>query len=111
VRFHLVVTAGFAILGQLHPLGRRAEAGNPASVATRHPVAATDVQGGALRFTLRILGLDIIDAELSTEAPSVEPEDPERDLSGGTLTSTPIGFTAQPRDQRWEPPLREEGWE
>lgn len=42
-----------------------------------------------MRLSIRILGLDLLDIELTTETP--EPEyDQARDLSGGTLSSYPI---------------------
>jgi hypothetical protein len=50
-----------------------------------------------MRITLRLLGLEVLDVWLSTDA---EPaDDVARDLSGGTLSSQPVGFTA-----RWELP-------
>lgn len=49
-----------------------------------------------MRLTLRILGLDLLDLELSTDAPAEpdEDEDFSRDLSGGTTYSSAMGFTA-----------------
>jgi hypothetical protein len=50
-----------------------------------------------MRITLRLLGLEVLDVWLSTDP---EPDDDAaRDLSGGTLSSQPVGFTA-----RWELP-------
>lgn len=52
-----------------------------------------------MRITLRLLGLEVLDVWLSTD-PDAEPaDDVARDLSGGTLSSQPVGFTA-----RWELP-------
>lgn len=49
-----------------------------------------------MRLTLRVLGLDLLDFEVSTDSPSPEPDDDTaRDLSGGTLASTPVGFVAR----------------
>lgn len=44
-----------------------------------------------MRLTLRLLGLDLLDVELSTEptSPGLE-DDFSRDLSGGTLGAYPI---------------------
>ena len=53
-----------------------------------------------MRLTVRLFGLDLLDVELSTETPAED--DVERDLSGGTTASMPMGFTASPGDQRWE---------
>lgn len=50
-----------------------------------------------MRLTVRILGCEVF--HISNET---EPDDTERDLSGGTLTSTPVGFTASWGDQRWD---------
>jgi hypothetical protein len=54
-----------------------------------------------VRLTLRFLGLDLLDIEVTTDSPSPEPD--PRDLSGGTTSSTPMGFTPSYGDQRWEP--------
>lgn len=44
-----------------------------------------------MRVTLRLLGLDVLDLELTTGSTSPEPEDDtQRDLSGGYLGSTAI---------------------
>jgi len=44
-----------------------------------------------VRLTVRLLGLDLIDVELSTDSPSLEPEDDTaRDLSGGTLFASTV---------------------
>lgn len=51
-----------------------------------------------MRLTLRVLGLDIVDLELTTEptSPGLETaeDDFSRDLSGGTTYASPMGFTA-----------------
>ena len=47
-----------------------------------------------MRLTIRLLGLDLLDVDLSTDSPSPEPDDTSRDLSGGTTASTPMGFVA-----------------
>lgn len=38
-----------------------------------------------MRLTIRILGLDLLDVDLSTDSTAPEPDDLARDLSGGTL--------------------------
>ena len=53
-----------------------------------------------MRLTVRVLGLDLFDVEISTD--DAESSSPDADLSGGTTYSTPIGFTPSPGDQRWE---------
>lgn len=45
-----------------------------------------------MRLTIRLLGLDLLDVEMSTDSPSPEPDDTARDLSGGTTAATPISF-------------------
>jgi len=48
-----------------------------------------------MRLTVRLLGLDLLDVELSTDATSPAPDDDcSRDLSGGTTAAMPMGFTA-----------------
>lgn len=42
-----------------------------------------------MRLVLRIMGLDVLDLELTTAEP--EPEDTARDLSGGATGSTEVG--------------------
>lgn len=54
-----------------------------------------------MRLTVRVLGLDLLDVELSTDTDQGD-DDTARDLSGGTSSSYPIGFTPSPGDQRWE---------
>ena len=54
------------------------------------------------RLVVRVLGLDLLDIDLSTDSPSPEPDDTARDLSGGTTCTNIVGFTASPGDQRWE---------
>ncbi|MGZ7036441.1 MAG: hypothetical protein ACXVIQ_14620, partial [Ilumatobacteraceae bacterium] len=49
--------------------------------------------GGAMRFTIRFLGHDLLDVDLSTDSPSPEPDDTSRD-DRGSFTSYPIGFVA-----------------
>lgn len=47
-----------------------------------------------MRLTLRLLGLEVLDVNLSTDpAPA---DDPARDLSGGTVASTPINLAWRP---------------
>jgi hypothetical protein len=53
-----------------------------------------------VRLSIRVLGLDLLDVELSTD--DAAEGDAEADLSGGTTYSTPVGFTPSPGDQRWE---------
>lgn len=53
-----------------------------------------------MTLTLRLLGVELLHFEISTEPP--EDDDTERDLSGGNTTSEAIGFTASPGIQRWE---------
>ena len=53
-----------------------------------------------MRLTVRVLGLDLLDVEISTD--DAESASPNADLSGGTTSSYPIGFTPSPGDQRWE---------
>lgn len=48
-----------------------------------------------MRLTLRVLGLDLLDFEVTTDADSASPEPDPSDLSGGTLSSTPVGFVAR----------------
>lgn len=48
-----------------------------------------------MKFTLRLLGLEVIDVEISTDADSSSPEPDPSDLSGGTLAATPMGFVAR----------------
>lgn len=50
-----------------------------------------------MRLTVRVLGLELLSIDASTEDEA--PDDTARDLSGGTLASTPVGFSA-----RWERP-------
>lgn len=48
-----------------------------------------------MRVTIRLLGLDLLDVELSTDPSSPGPDDDTaRDMSGGTLAATPMGFVA-----------------
>ena len=54
-----------------------------------------------MRLTIRLLGLGLLDVEISTD-PAGDDYDTDRDLSGGSTTSYPIGFTPSPGDQRWE---------
>ena len=46
---------------------------------------------------MRVLGLELLHVEASTE----DEVDEDMDDSG-TTASTPVGFTPQPGDQRWE---------
>lgn len=54
-----------------------------------------------MRVTLRLLGLEIIDLNLTTDSDDNEAEETEDRVADhvGTL----IGFTPSPGDQRWEP--------
>lgn len=52
-----------------------------------------------MRLTLRVLGLDLLDVEFTTDSA----DDAERDLSGGSTTADFIGFTPSSGTQRWEP--------
>jgi hypothetical protein len=52
-----------------------------------------------MRVSIRLLGLDLLDVEISTDG---EQPSPDTDLSGGTSSSYPIGFTPSPGDQRYE---------
>ena len=49
-----------------------------------------------MRLVIRLLGLDLLDLELVTESPAYETgeDDCSRDLSGGTTSAYPMGFTA-----------------
>lgn len=47
-----------------------------------------------MRLTIRLLGLDLLDVELSTDSPSPEPDDTSRD-DRGSWTSYPMGFVSQ----------------
>jgi hypothetical protein len=49
-----------------------------------------------MRLHVRIFGVDLLDVELTTDAPveSDEDDDCSRDLSGGTTYASPMGFTA-----------------
>lgn len=51
-----------------------------------------------MRFVVRLLGTEVFAIETGPE----DEDDPARDLSGGTLSSYPVGFTPSPGDQRWE---------
>ena len=53
-----------------------------------------------MRFSIRVLGLELLTIEASTDdgAPAVDGEE----LAGGTTSAYPIGFCASPGDQRWE---------
>lgn len=48
-----------------------------------------------MRLTIRILGLEILQLEATT--------DDDNGTDPGDCTTTPIGFTPTPGDQRWEP--------
>ena len=48
-----------------------------------------------MRLTIRFLGLDLLDVDLSTDSSSPEPDDTSRDLSGGTTGAMPMGFVAR----------------
>ena len=62
---------------------------NPGPVGTGARVRFGGDRGGEMRLCIRILGLDLLDVEMTTDSPSPEPEDDdiERDLSGGYLGS------------------------
>lgn len=45
-------------------------------------------------MTLRLLGFELLDVYLGDDQAQAE-YDQARDLSGGTLGSTPVGFTAR----------------
>lgn len=51
-----------------------------------------------MRFILHVLGLEVLDIEISTDP--VEEDDTDRRV--GEVTSFPVGFTPSPGDQRWE---------
>lgn len=55
-----------------------------------------------MRITFRLMGLDLFDFEVTTDADSPSPEPDPRDLSGGTTSATPLGFNPSYGDQRWE---------
>lgn len=58
-----------------------------------------------MRLMVRILGLELIDVEVSTD--QAEPDDDKaRDLSGGSTSSYPVGFTPSHPDPRWEEGLQ-----
>lgn len=63
-----------------------------------------------MRLVVRLLGLDLLDVELTTESPAYEAGEPDysRDLSGGSLGAYPIdagptdrymGFTSGLEDE------------
>ena len=54
-----------------------------------------------MRLTIRLLGLELLSVEASTDEDQCE-DDKARDLSGGTIAATPVGFTNSWGDQRWE---------
>ena len=57
-----------------------------------------------MRLTIRVLGLELINIEANTnDTEEAAEEDVWRDLSGGTTSSYPIGFTPSWGDQAWEP--------
>lgn len=61
-----------------------------------------------MRLTFRLMGLEVLVFEISTDADSSSPEPDPRDLSGGTLASTPMGFVASfERPQDIETPDRD----
>lgn len=63
--------------------------------------------GGDMRLVVRVLGLDLIDVELTT---AEEDADPAASLDGGATGAMPVGFTSGPGDQRWvEHPVPEYG--
>lgn len=49
-----------------------------------------------MRLVIRLLGLDLLDVELTTDSPVYETgeDDHSRDLSGGTTYASAMGFTA-----------------
>lgn len=49
-----------------------------------------------MRLTIRAFGLDLLDVELTTDAPGCDEDDGDysRDLSGGTTYASPMGFSA-----------------
>jgi len=49
------------------------------------------------RLLVRVLGFDIF--EVTTDPDDEGPQAGDR----GDCTTTPVGFTAQPGDQRWQP--------
>ena len=49
-----------------------------------------------MRLSIRFLGLDLLTLEASTDEDEAE-DDKARDLSGGTLSASPVGFVA-----RWD---------
>lgn len=51
-----------------------------------------------MRLTIRALGLDLLDVELSTDAPTPAPDDCSRDLSGAAI------FQKDPRGGSFKDP-------
>ncbi len=56
-----------------------------------------------MKLTVRVLGVTVLTIE---RADDPEPESPGPDRRD--CTTSPVGFTPQPRDQRWERPIHEE---
>lgn len=52
-----------------------------------------------MRLTVRLLGLELLSVEASTED---EVAEEGAELAGGTTSAYPLGFTLSPGDQRWE---------
>jgi hypothetical protein len=57
-----------------------------------------------VKLCIRVIGLDLLSVELTTDSsfPELDDDDRDRDASGGTLSSTPMGFTPSWGDQRRE---------
>lgn len=53
-----------------------------------------------MRFAVRMLGLELLSIEASTEDATEETEGEE--LAGGTTSAYPVGFSASAGDQAWE---------
>jgi hypothetical protein len=53
-----------------------------------------------MRLAIRVLGLELVSVEASTDP---EPEALEDEDGAYDVVSTPIGFAPTPGDQRWEP--------
>lgn len=54
-----------------------------------------------MRLTIRVLGLEFLSIEASTDEDAAE-ETEGGELAGGTTSAYPLGFCASPGDQRWE---------
>jgi hypothetical protein len=55
-----------------------------------------------MRLVIRVMGLDLLDVELTTATEPEAEDDPAAALNGGSTGAMPMGFTPSPGDQRWQ---------